>query len=137
MPGTRFHRVGVESEELLSSIDAAFSSTEFDRGGLALVEQIDAQNVTEFCQELASVGGLWAAFQDEKLVAWALVQDRVIIGVFVLDEFRRQGVAKAFIQHLLETDNPPVDAFALPGDRATKSLYESIGWKARLLTMRG
>jgi hypothetical protein len=30
-----------------------------------------------------------------------------------------------------------VDAYALPGDRAMKSLYESIGWKARLLTMRG
>ena len=28
-------------------------------------------------------------------------------------------------------------AWALPGDRATKSLYESVGWKARLLTMRG
>jgi hypothetical protein len=32
---------------------------------------------------------------------------------------------------------PPLDAFALPGDRAMKSLYESIGWKARLITMRG
>ena len=31
----------------------------------------------------------------------------------------------------------PLDAFALPGDRATKSLFESLGWKARLLTMRG
>jgi hypothetical protein len=38
---------------------------------------------------------------------------------------------------MAQSANPPVDGLALPGDRATKSLYESFGWKARLLTMRG
>jgi GNAT superfamily N-acetyltransferase len=133
----RFHRVGVESEELLTSIDEAISALQSDRGGLALIEQIGARDTTEFCQDLSAIGGLWGCYAGETLVAWALVQDQIILSLFVLPEFRRRGIARQFILHLLEGDVPPLDAYALPGDRAMKSLYESIGWKARLLTMRG
>jgi GNAT superfamily N-acetyltransferase len=133
----RFHRVGVESGELLESIDLAFDTIEDERGGLALIEQLGARDLTEFCQGLAATGGLWAAFEGDQVVGWALVQDRVIITIYVRPEDRRNGIARAFVQHLLESDLPPIDAYALPGDRAMKSLFESIGWKARLLTMRG
>ncbi len=137
MTEVRFHRVGVDSEELLSSIDAAFESIEKERGGSALIEQLGARDITEFCQDLASTGGVWAAYLEETVIGWALIQDRVILTLFIDPLMRRQGIARRFINHLLESDVPPVDAFALPGDRAMKSLYESIGWKARLLTMRG
>lgn len=137
MPDVRFHRVGVESEVLLTSIDEAFESLESDRGGKALLDQIGARDVTEFCQDLASTGGLWSGFLGDELVAWALIQDQIILTIYVLPSFRKQGIARAFINHLLESDSAPIDAYALPGDRAMKSLYESIGWKARLLTMRG
>jgi GNAT superfamily N-acetyltransferase len=137
MSEVRFHRVGVEDEALLSSIDEAFESAEEHRGGSALIEQLAARDVTEFCQELSSTGGVWAAYIGGEVVGWALIQDRVILTMFVRPENRRQGVGSKFVKHLLESDLPPIDAFALPGDRAMKSLYESIGWKARLLTMRG
>jgi hypothetical protein len=55
----------------------------------------------------------------------------------VAHDFRRTKIATTMVRTLLESATPPVDAYALPGDRAMKSLYESIGWKARLLTMRG
>lgn len=137
MTDLRFHRVGVESEELLVSIDEVFSALESDRGGSALIDQLAARDLTAFCQDLSAVGGLWACFSDEAIVAWALVQDRIILALYVMPARRRQGIAKSFVAHLLESDFPPVDAYALPGDREMKSLYESIGWKARLLTMRG
>jgi GNAT superfamily N-acetyltransferase len=137
MSEVRFHRVGVEGEALLSSIDEAFESAEEHRGGRALIEQLAARDVTEFCRELSSTGGVWAAYIGDEVVGWALIQDRVILTMFVRPENRRQGVGSKFVKHLLESDLPPIDAFALPGDRAMKSLYESIGWKARLLTMRG
>ncbi len=137
MTDLRFHRVGVESEELLSSIDEVLTALETDRGGLALIDQLGARDVTAFCQDLSAIGGLWACFAGETIVAWALVQDQIILALYVVPAYRRQGIAKSFVTHLLESDNPPVDAYALPGDREMKSLYESIGWKARLLTMRG
>jgi len=49
---------------------------------------------------------------------------------------RRRGIASAFIVALRASGVEVVDARALPGDRGTKSLFESLGWKARLLTMR-
>ena len=57
--------------------------------------------------------------------------------IYVAHDFRRQKIATTLVRALLSGDSAPVDAYALPGDRAMKSLYESIGWKARLLTMRG
>ncbi len=60
-----------------------------------------------------------------------------IEAIYVAHGFRRQKVATILVKTLLASDTPPVDAYALPGDRAMKSLYESLGWKARLLTMRG
>ena len=66
-----------------------------------------------------------------------LLSNHVVKAVYVRPEDRRMGRARTALQQLLDSPNPPRDAFALPGDRATKSLYESLGWKARLLTMRG
>jgi hypothetical protein len=52
---------------------------------------------------------------------------------------REVGVGEALVNELLAwfsaegcTD---VDALALPGDRRTKQLYETSGFKARLLTL--
>ena len=53
-------------------------------------------------------------------------------GLPVIDVYKRQ-----LLHELVVGENPPKDGYALPGDRGMKSLYESLGWKARLLTMRG
>lgn len=60
--------------------------------------------------------------------------------VFVELEARRVGLADAMLGVLLEEtsgwDVTAIDAPALPGDRATKSFFESHGFRARLLVMR-
>ncbi len=60
--------------------------------------------------------------------------------IFVEPEARRVGMADVMLECLLaETSSwgaTSVDAPALPGDRATKSLFESHGFRARLLVMR-
>jgi GNAT superfamily N-acetyltransferase len=108
------------------------------RGGAALLSTLCAATPPE--QLLASAvasGSLWVLHDDDVLKGFALCRAQLIEAVYVASEFRRQRVATTIVRHLLDDAAAPVDAYALPGDRAMKSLYESIGWKARLLTMRG
>ena len=108
------------------------------RGGPALVDTITGnQDLETFVDTLVSHGALWGAIEDGRPVAFAIVRDAVVEAVYVAPPARRRGVATQVLTTLLALSDPPLDAYALPGDRATKSLYESIGWKARLLTMRG
>lgn len=74
---------------------------------------------------------------DDTLLGFSLCRDNVIDMLYVDRSWRRRGVARSMLNAMVQSANPPVDGLALPGDRATKSLYESFGWKARLLTMRG
>jgi len=62
-----------------------------------------------------------------------------VVWCYVEPDARQVGTGSALVEHLLEwfaaqgcTD---VDAPALPGDRATKQLYEHAGFKARLLVL--
>ena len=80
---------------------------------------------------------LWTLSADGVLKGFAICRERIVEAVYVAHDFRRQKVATTLVRALLELDPPPLDAYALPGDRGMKSLYESLGWKARLLTMRG
>ncbi len=80
---------------------------------------------------------MYLAMTEEHINGFALVRHGVIHALFVEHSKRRQGIARELVTILIAKDGLVVDALALPGDRATKSLYESIGWKARLLTMRG
>jgi GNAT superfamily N-acetyltransferase len=58
-----------------------------------------------------------------------------ILAVYVVPERRRRGAATALVTSVIESSPSAGDAWVLPGDRATKSLYEKAGWKARRLTM--
>jgi GNAT superfamily N-acetyltransferase len=80
---------------------------------------------------------LWVYEDNDGLKAFALCRASLVEAVYVAHEFRRQKIATLLVRALIDGPTPPIDAYALPGDRGMKSLYESIGWKARLLTMRG
>jgi hypothetical protein len=82
-------------------------------------------------------GAIWTISDETGLLGFALVRDEVVEGVFVEHRRRRQHVATTLLRALAAGERPPKDGYALPGDRGMKSLYESLGWKARLLTMRG
>ncbi|NNN03510.1 MAG: GNAT family N-acetyltransferase [Acidimicrobiaceae bacterium] len=107
------------------------------RGGAELFEDVaKGRGLEEFLDDLLEAGALWS-FTDERglRLAYAVLHDGVVVFLYVRPEFRRRGVGREFLTSL--TRHGARDGLALPGDRATKSLYESVGWKARLLTMRG
>ena len=116
----------------------ARSRLESHRGGRELYDTI-RRGVDDdaLLAHVVTSGALWTIGDDAGLLGFALVRDDVVEGVFVDQRRRRQHVATTLLRALTTGENPPKDGYALPGDRGMKSLYESLGWKARLLTMRG
>ena len=130
-------RVERLSPELVDMLEEAQESLMKRRGGAALFESfVGERSVTALLDELVASGSLWVAQSEHQLHGVAVVRNGVVSSIYVAPSSRRQGVARSLLTALLESDAAPQDAYALPGDRATKSLYESMGWKARLLTMR-
>jgi GNAT superfamily N-acetyltransferase len=122
--------------------DAAYSRAQSARGGRALLTQlwgsdVDRDAVRAAVAVEAAAGHVWVALRSDEIIAGALVGAGCVRAIWVQPAFRRHRVASTLLSALATSDTPPQDAWALPGDRATKSLYESVGWKARLLTMRG
>lgn len=108
------------------------------RGGVALLRTLSgAINEDDLLAHVVASSSLWTVADEGHLKAFAVCRERVVEAIYVAHSFRRQKVATTLVHTLLAGATPPVDAYALPGDRAMKSLYESLGWKARLLTMRG
>jgi hypothetical protein len=91
----------------------------------------------ELLMSVVTDGLVWTIEDENRVLGFALVRDNVVEGVFVGHDERRQRIATILLKTLAAGEDPPRDGLALPGDRGMKSLYESLGWKARLLTMRG
>lgn len=108
------------------------------RGGQELYQsQFGDQAGEDVLDELVGANSLLTAREERAITGFAVIQDGVIKGLFVDPNRRRSGVARALVTSLIEGDIPVRDSLVLPGDRGMKSLFESFGWKARLLTMRG
>ena len=120
------------SDELLKLFEDAITGVHRQRGGDALLESLGVDETT--LDVLLNEGSLWLATGDN-LWGFGVCSRRVIMGIYVEAAHRRQGIGRALANEMMR-ECLPVDAYALPGDRAMKSLYESFGWKARLLTMR-
>ena len=123
-------------------VEALVERARTTRGARAVVEELWGSPLT--ATELASAlevertaGHVWVARRGPEIVAGALVTRGCVRGIWVQPDQRRRHIGVRLLRAILDDDDPPRDAWALPGDRATKSLYESVGWKARLLTMRG
>ena len=116
----------------------ALYDLESHRGGAALlVTHSNGLDALALLDYLIANGDVVLARYQSFLVGFAVVRDDVIEGIFVERSRRRTGVASALVSYVMTSATPPHDAHVLPGDRAMKSLFESFGWKARLLTMRG
>jgi GNAT superfamily N-acetyltransferase len=123
---------------LKSLWDAATAEAEKKRGGDALLSTIRGDIAPrDLMKRLIELGCVWSCHDSDTIVGIVICRNRVVETLYVDRHHRRQGIARAMLNELSALASPPVDAYALPGDRGTKSLYESIGWKARLLTMRG
>jgi GNAT superfamily N-acetyltransferase len=124
-----------EVRDLLADAVAAVNSK---RGGRALLHDMRRGSSAEaLASTLVRDGALWQERDDDAVVGLCVYRDRIIEALYVVPARRRQGVARSMVSALMALPCAPIDALALPGDRAMKSLYESVGWKARLLTMRG
>jgi len=108
------------------------------RGGEALYSSMRRDVASsDLLETLVGEGFVWTIANEEQLLGFAVVRENVVEGIFVDHDSRRQKVATTLLNALVVSVAAPRDGFALPGDRGMKSLYESFGWKARLLTMRG
>ena len=130
--------VSVVTPELETLWDHAHKDVVVKRGGPALLRTLcGSTNENDLLDEVVASKSLWSIDDDEQLIGFVVCREQVVEAIYVAHSFRRQKVATTLVHALLAGATPPVDAYALPGDRAMKSLYESLGWKARLLTMRG
>jgi hypothetical protein len=132
------HHAENVSDELRSLWDHALKRLTSHRGGPELYTTI-RRDVDDdvLLEHLIAAGTVWTISDDERLLGFAVVRDDIVEGVFVDHDERRRRVATTLLTVLIAGERPPKDGYALPGDRGIKSLYESLGWKARLLTMRG
>jgi GNAT superfamily N-acetyltransferase len=126
------------TDELLQLWEHACKRLLSHRGGVELHATIRRDAPADTLLEVLVDGGfVWTIADGEKLLGFAVVRQNVVEGIFVDQHSRRQNVATTLLRALVGSVAAPKDGFALPGDRGMKSLYESFGWKARLLTMRG
>jgi GNAT superfamily N-acetyltransferase len=126
------------TDELLALWEHACKRLLSHRGGVELYSSIrrDAPSGS-LLETLVDLGHVWTIDTDGRLLGFAVVREHVVEEIFVEQASRRQRVATTLLEALVLSSAAPKDGFALPGDRGMKSLYESFGWKARLLTMRG
>lgn len=125
------------SDELVDLFTHAIDAASHHRGGKAMLASILADQEPESFLRLAIARNeVWISRAGESLSGFVLCRNGLIETVYVSKAFRRQGIATQLVKAVIEAHPQPLDASALPGDRATKSFYESLGWKARLLTMR-
>jgi GNAT superfamily N-acetyltransferase len=133
----KVRNTAVVTEELLELWEHACKRLLSHRGGVELYATIRRDAPSDALLEALVDGGFtWTIANDKQLLGFAIVRDDVVEGIFVDHDHRRKKVATTLLKELASTAAPK-DGFALPGDRGMKSLYESFGWKARLLTMRG
>ncbi len=108
------------------------------RGGVALMTTLCGSCAeSELLADVVASSSLWSVRDDGLLIGIGIFRQSVVEALYVAPTSRRQKVATTLVRALIASNTPPLDAYALPGDRAMKSLFESLGWKARLLTMRG
>ncbi len=126
------------SASLHETVEQAFKDLEHKRGGALLAATlVGGADLAALVEAAVLSGALFVATRDGVLVGVALVRSGVLEALYVEPAHRRRGIARALVNAVVADRGEILDAYALPGDRAMKSLYESFGWKTRLLTMRG
>jgi len=113
-----------------------WQQTATHRGGQQLLT-LFGDSAEKSLAEFVERGECSVILSDDVPVGFIIVREAVIYSVYVTPRSRRQGIGRRALGALLDGPNAPKDGYALPGDRSTKSLYESMRWKARLLTMSG
>ena len=129
-------------DDVVALLTIALDDLAGHRGGVRLRDEItaavgfdqSADIVARLCSDqrliTATVAGATVG-----LLALSVQGPSTILGIYVAHANRRQTIGRCLVTVALALTDAPLDAWVLPGDRATKSLYEQAGWKARRLTM--
>ncbi len=124
-------RAGAVTAQLAGVWRHAIDDVAGRRGGSRYLEDVLGGVEPEaMLSSFAAAGSLWS----DDAASIMIVSHRLILALYVDPAHRRQGRGRALVTLARQEANAR-DALALPGDRAMKSLYESVGWKARLLTL--
>ncbi len=118
----RVRRPGADLDALIARARAEVA---LRRGGRRYLADLDAAE---------GEGGVWWVL-GRPTIGFALIRERRLIALYVAPEARREGLGRQLLDAATRGRSGARDGLALPGDRATKSLFESAGWRARLLTM--
>lgn len=137
--------------ELITALaDAATTQTRSQRGGERLLASLGPRATDE--------AGLRRDLADERTMVWCGTFDDVVVGyaiarlvddgeatlarvteIYAEPEVRDVGVGEALmsaaIAWAISSGAVGIDAYALPGARETKNLYERLGLTARLITV--
>jgi hypothetical protein len=130
------YRLATPADDL-QWLEEVLDAVALKRGGAALLENLSRGAKRIDALTLATVENeVWLFCLNGQAVGAALLRADILSLIYVVPTSRRQHIASGFVHALSEAKVEVRDGLALPGDRATKSLYESLGWKARLVTMR-
>jgi len=124
-------RAGAVTAQLADVWRRAIEDVAGRRGGPRYLEDVlGGIEPDSMLRSFAAAGSLWS----DDAASILVVSQRVILALYVEPTERRRGRGRALVT-FARHEAGARDALALPGDRAMKSLYESVGWKARLLTL--
>ncbi len=124
------HRVSTHDPSIEELWASATAGVRQRRGGRRYLDDLLEGDSDSSLASFIAGAMVWSA----DAYAFTIVRDRVIVALYVRTDYRRMGIGRTLVRvAIAEADAR--DALVLPGDRAMKSLFESIGWKARLLTL--
>lgn len=133
---------------LVALATGARASTREQRGGSALLGDLglDGDITSPRTESLDDSAAVWCASIDDVVIGYLAAElDRTtrvvtIREVWVESEAREVGAGEALVSAALAwaiaEGATAVDAFALPGARSVKNLYERLGLTARAITVR-
>lgn len=137
-------------ESIAKLAESAFAELREQRGGVMLARTLGRSEplIDSLRGDLADESTmLWCGEWEGVVVGYAVArllrdEDRVLVRVddlYTQPEMRDVGVGEALLSAAtawaIAADAQGIDAYALPGSRDTKNLFERFGMKARLLTV--
>lgn len=137
-----------DDSALVDLATAARRSAVGQRGGAALLGDLGlAGDVTSpRIESLDDASAVWVATIDGVVIGYVTAElDRTsrvvtISEIWVDDEAREvgagEGLVTAAMAWAIAEGATAIDAYALPGARSVKNLYERLGLTARLITVR-
>ncbi|MEJ6511390.1 MAG: GNAT family N-acetyltransferase [Actinomycetota bacterium] len=137
--------------ELTALMDTALLELRNQRGGEALASALD-RDASSFHTLTSALHApntmLWCGLWENVLVGYAIAsvisegdeQVVLITDVYTTPEVRDVGVGELLLESAIAwatgLDAVAIDAYALPGARESKNLFERFGLTARLITVR-